>query len=146
MRINIKPVQITGTCPAGITTEDVFHIEGMNIVHGNDCPICFLAVTHIPMMIWQIQSGGRFFNHTSCPGCTLDLEQENRVVYLLAHSDKWQLSQIISEYLRLIKVIREPDSAKSLKNEAIGHQERGEFDEAKQKMMIAVDLLKKSKE
>jgi hypothetical protein len=140
--ISIKPVQITGACPAGVTSDDLFRIDGMNLKNPKGNKVCFLAVSHFPIMIWQLQGENRFFAHASCPGCIKAMEQENRVVFLLAHDDKWSLSQIISEYLRLSKEVEEPEFAKRLKIKAIEYQNRGEYTEAERKMEGALAILK----
>jgi hypothetical protein len=140
--INIKPVQIIGACPAGVTFDDLFQVDGMNLKNPKGNRVCFLAVSHFPIMVWQLQGENRFFAHASCPGCIKDMERENRVVFLLAHDDRWSLSQIISEYLRLSKSVGEPEVAKRLKIKAIGYQNRGEYTEAEREMEQALTLLK----
>jgi hypothetical protein len=145
-RIVVRPVQIIGTCPAGLMLEDGFQIDGMKLLNERGSTICFLAVGQLPIGqgVWQLQGGERFFSHLSCPGCTSDLAQENRVVFLLSHADKWELSQIISEYLRLCKQHGEPESARSLKEQAIRHQDRGEYAEATQKIKAALRELERA--
>lgn len=143
--IRVKPVEIVGACPAELTLGDEFQIEGMKVRGCGEGAVCFLAVSQISILplVWQLQSGERFFGHVSCPGCTVDLAQENRVVFLLSHADKWELSQIISEYLRLCKQHGEPEPARSLKEQAIRHQDRGEYAEATQKIRAALAELKR---
>jgi hypothetical protein len=144
--IRVKPVEIIGTCPAELTLDDEFRIEGMKVRGCGEGAVCFLAVSQISIvpLVWQLQSGERFFGHVSCPGCTADLAQENRVVFLLSHEDKWELSQTISEYLRLCKRHREPEAARQLKEEAIRHQNLGEYAEATQKIKAALKELKRA--
>jgi hypothetical protein len=93
-------------------------------------------------MVWQLQSENRFFSHSSCPGCISRLDQENRVVFLLGHVDKWELCQVIPEYLRLRRQHEERAAAGRLKAEAIEHQSRGEFGEAARKVRIAVQEMR----
>lgn len=145
-RIVVSPVQIIGACPAGLTPEDGFQIEGMKLLNERGRTLCFLALGQLPIGqgVWQLQGGERFFSHFSCPGCTVDLAQENRVVFLLSHEDKWELSQTISEYLRLCKRHGEPEAARRLKEEAIRHQNLGEYAEATQKIKAALKELKSS--
>jgi hypothetical protein len=144
--INVKPVQIIGACPAALTLADEFQIEGLRLNNPRQSTICFLAVSQLPIGqgIWQIQGEERFFSHVSCPGCTVALEQEKRVVFLLGHADKWELSQIISEYLRLSQHRQEPEAARRARDEAIQHQNRGEYAEATAKMASALRELKRS--
>lgn len=145
-KINIKPVEILGDCPADLQFEDVVHIEGMNLNNPRGKNICFLALTHFPIMIWQLQSEERFFSHASCPGCISQLDQENRVVFLLGHADKWDLCQLISKYLRLCKEHEETQPASTLKTEAIELQNQGKFAEAALKMKKAVEIMQRAAE
>ena len=142
-KINIRPVEIIGNCPASLALGDQFQIEGMKLGNPRQSNLCFLALSHFPIMIWQLQSESRFFSHASCPGCISRLDQENRVVFLLGHADKWALCQIISEYLRLCRQCEEPEIARRLKEEAIQHQNRGEYAEAARKMEAALKELKR---
>ena len=141
--INIKPVQVIGSCPAGLTLADEFQFAGMRLENPKNSSICFLAVSQIPIGqgIWQVQSEERFFSHVTCPGCIADLEQENRVVFLLGHADKWELCQSISEYLRLSKKYEESDLAVKLKNVAMQQQGGGEYSAAAETMQAAVKAL-----
>jgi hypothetical protein len=84
------------------------------------------------------------FSCLSCPGCTSGLAQENRVVFLLSHADKWALSQHISEYLRLCKRYVEPETAMQLKEEAIRDQARDEYAEAAQRMEAVLEAFKQA--
>jgi len=136
--IRVKPVTIIGNCPANLTLESEVQIQGMNLGNPNGNPICFLALSHLPVSTWQLQSGSRFFAHSSCPGCITDLDDENRVVFLLGHEDKWELCKVISEYLQLSKQYEEPKQALKLKREAMQHQNHGEFPEALDKMKAAL--------
>jgi hypothetical protein len=144
--INVKPVQIIGACPAALTLADEFQIQGLRLNNPQGSTLCFLAVSQfsIGQGIWQLQGEERFFSHVSCPGCTVALEQEKRVVFLLGHADKWELCQVISEYLRLCQGCDEPEAARRAKDEAIQHQNRGEYAEATLKMEIALRELKRS--
>jgi hypothetical protein len=143
--INIKPVQIIGSCPAGLTLADEFQIVGMRLENLGGSKICFLALSQIPIGqgIWQIQSEERFFSHVSCPGCIPNLERENRVVFLLGHADKWELCRLISEYLALSKQYKETDTSRQAKEEAIQYQNRGEYLEATQQMERALQELRR---
>jgi len=141
--INIKPVEIIGSCPAGLTPTDEFQFVGMRLENVKNSNICFLALSQIPIGqgIWQVQSEERVFSHVTCPGCIADLEQENRVVFLLGHADKWELCQSISEYLRLSKKYEESELALKLKSTAIEQQDRGEYSAAAETMKAAVEAL-----
>ena len=145
-RIVVRPVQIVGACPAGLTLDDGFQVEGMKLLNEQGSTLCFLALAQLPIGqgVWQLQGGERFFSHLSCPGCTVDLAQENRVVFLLSHEDKLELSQVISEYLRLCKRHGEPEAARRLKQEAIRHQKQGEYAETMQKITAALEVLKRA--
>ncbi len=139
--IKIKPVEIIGACPISLTFQDEFQIEGMRLKNPRGSRICFALIGQLPISTWQLQCGSRFFAHVSCPGCTTDLEDENRVVFLLGHADKWSLAQTISEYLRLSKLHGEPENALALKNAAIEYQNLGEFQQAERKMEAALRAL-----
>lgn len=141
-KVKITPVAFIGNCPANLDEEDEFQILGLNVENPGQHKLCFLAFTHFPIMVWQLQSEERFFSHASCPGCTSGMDEENRVVFLLGHADKWGLSQAISEYLSLLKRRREPEEAKLLKEEAIRHQERNEYTEASEKMHLALEIMR----
>jgi hypothetical protein len=141
--INIRPVKIIGNCPANLTLDDEFQIEAMRLWNPGGSNICFLVLSHFPISIWQLQSESRFFSHASCPGCISRPDEENRVVFLLGHEDKWKLCQTISGYLALCKQYEEPATAKRLKEEAIQHQNRGEYSEATQKMGVALKELER---
>ena len=141
--INIRPVKVIGHCPANVTLDDEFQIEGMSLRNPGGSNICFLALSHFPIGIWQLQGESRFFSHSSCPGCISRPDEENRVVFLLGHEDKWKLCQTISEYLALCKQYEEPETARWFKEEAIQHQNRGEYSEATQKMGAALKELKR---
>jgi hypothetical protein len=143
MKISVEPVEVRGHCPAGLTPDDDFEIEGMRLENPRGSRICFLALSQLPigMGVWQLQAGRRFFSHVSCPGCTTQLAEENRVVFLLSHADKRRLSRLISAYLSLSKSREETQAAQQLKAEAIAHQSRGAFEEAACKMAAAIDEL-----
>ncbi|HEX7542299.1 MAG TPA: hypothetical protein VF352_09225 [Anaerolineales bacterium] len=141
--INIRPVEIIGSCPAHLTQGDEFQIDELKLVNSGNVRICFLAISHLPPSVWQLQSEGRFFAHVSCPGCTRQLAEENRVVFLLGHTDKWDLCQAISEYRRLTRERPEPESAQQLRTQAMQAQCDGDFSQAALKMKAALDELKK---
>ncbi|MEW6094552.1 MAG: hypothetical protein AB1531_11385 [Chloroflexota bacterium] len=143
--IRVRPVEIRGHCPAGLTPESEFQINGMNLVHANDFPLCFLSFSHLPPSVWQLQSGERFFAHVSCPGCTTRLDEENRVIFLLGHADKWDLCQVISEYRRMIREHPESKKARQLRLEAMQAQANGDFLLATRKMLAAVSTFRKVK-
>jgi hypothetical protein len=142
--ILLKPVEIIGRCPANMSPDDVLQIKGMNLLNPEEHNACFLALSHFPPMVWQLQSESRFFSHASCPGCTSELEQENRVVFLLGHEDKWDLCQVISKYLKLRKKVGETKEAMALRDEAIRLQNRGEYSEALDPMRRALEELKRA--
>ena len=73
----------------------------------------------------RLRSQSRFFTHVTCPGCITDVDHENRVVFLLGHEDKWDLCQVISEYLSLSKQYGEPESMIYLLKETIRFQNQG---------------------
>jgi hypothetical protein len=143
--ILLKPVEIVGRCPADLSLDDVLLIKGMNLDNPGMKNVCFLALSHIPPMVWQLQSESRFFSHASCPGCTSELDRENRVIFLLGHEDKWDLCQVISDYLKLRNQIGETKRAAALRNEAILLQDRGNYVEALRLMLEALEELKLSK-
>jgi len=141
-RLKIKPVEINGVCPAQLELDSEFDIMDKRLENPVASPICFLAFSHLPISVWQLQSGERFFAHVSCPGCITDMEHENRVIFLLGHSDKWQLSQLISAYLSSSKQWGETAKAKQYKDEAIILQGKQDFAGAATLMEQAVAALK----
>jgi hypothetical protein len=141
--INIRPVEIIGACPAQLSQEDKFQIDELKLVNSGNVRICFLAISHLPPSVWQLQSEGRFFAHVSCPGCTRQLAEENRVVFLLGHTDKWDLCQAISEYRQLTRERPEPESAQQIRIQAIQAQSEGDISQATFKMKAALEDLKK---
>lgn len=140
-KISIKPVDIIGTCPISLGLNDLIQIEEMKVLNPDQNNICFLAICQFPPMIWQLQAGKRIFSHSSCPGCSSSLKNENRVIFLLGHVDKWNLCLSISRYLRLIKQQGEPDKAKRLKLEAIEYQNSNDFDLALKRMNEAIKII-----
>ncbi len=151
--INVKPVELIGNCRARLTLDDEFQIRGMNLENPRESKLCFLALGHLPPIISQLQWGDQFFAHATCPDCLSRLDQENCVVFLLGHADKWALCQAISEYRRLcrralpledLKQAEEPETSKQLRTAAIRYQKQGEYAKAAQKMTAAVEALKRA--
>jgi len=142
--ITAKPVQVIGNCPAGLTSDDEFQIDGLRLENPQGRRLCFLALSQFPLGqgVWQLQSGERFFSHVSCPSCMLRPTQENRVVFLLGHADKWELCQYISEYVALRQHHEEPEGARRAREEAMLYQDRGEYVAAAKKMAMALRALK----
>ena len=143
--ILLKPVEIIGRCPANLSPDDVLQIKGMKLENPGMNNVCFLALSHIPPMVWQLQSESRFFSHASCPGCTSELEQENRVIFLLGHEDKWDLCQVISDYLKHRKQFGETKRSAVLRDEAIRLQDQGNYAEALHPMREALKELQRAK-
>jgi hypothetical protein len=143
--INIKPVDIVGNCRANVTLDDQFQVEGVRLENPRQSNLCFLVLGHLPPIVQQLQSENHFFAHLSCPDCLSHLDQENRVVFLLGHADKWELCEAISEYDRLCREECEEESeiARQLKAEAIQSQKQGEYAKATQKMKAALQELKR---
>lgn len=139
-KVKVRPVEIIGRCPAGVTTADEFVLDGIRIENARNSVICLPALSQIPIGqgIWQVQNDERIFSHVSCPGCISEIENENRVVFLLGHSDKWELCQTVSEYMRLRKKHIEPRSAAALRNSAMEQQNSGEFAAAAETMKAAI--------
>ncbi len=142
--ILIRPVEIIGTCPAGLTPVAEWQLDGMNLHSSAGSPLCFLALSQIPIMVWQLQSDRRFFSHATCPGCTADPEHENRIVFLLAHADRWALSRMISDYLRLAKKHGVPPAAQRSNELAIERQNTGDFVGAERAMTRALAALREA--
>ncbi len=142
--IKIKPVEIVGTCRANLSPDDEFQIRGMNLDNPEQSNLCFLSLGHFPPIVSQLQRENHFFAHLACPDCLSRMEQENGVVFLLGHADKWELCQAISEYRRLCKLCtEEPEAAKQLEAEATQYQKQGDYSKATQKMTAAVAELKR---
>ena len=142
--IKIKPVEVVGVCRAKLTPDDEFQIKGMNLENPAQSKLCFLSLGHFPPIVSQLQHEHHFFAHLACPDCLSRMEQENGVVFLLGHEDKWDLCQAISEYRRLCKAYaEEPEFAKQLEQEATRYQKQGEYVKATEKMQAAVQELKR---
>ena len=63
---------------------------------------------------------------------------------MLSHEDKWELSQTISQYLRLCKRRGEPEAVRRLKQAAIRIQNWGEYAEATLKTTAALEELERA--
>lgn len=97
MKVRIGPSRIFGRCPAGYRVGDEFIIDGTNVsvVKG---PICYVALSAFTAQVTQIQRQQRTTSHLSCPGCSFDSKQDNRVVFVLGSEETWNLSKKFSEY------------------------------------------------
>lgn len=95
-KVLATPSRILGTCPAGHQIGDELVIEGMTVraVKG---PLCYVALSAFTCQVTQIKRG-RATNHVSCPGCTSDTGQANRVVFVLSSEAAWDLSRKYSAY------------------------------------------------
>jgi hypothetical protein len=164
--INVRPVELIGNCRAHLTPDDEFQIQGMKLENPRQSNLCFLALSHFPPIVSQLQRGKCFFAHVACPDCLARLEQENRVVFLLGHADKWTLCQAISEYRRLetrfleetgsltqgrplaglVRPLggKEPEISGQLRIAAIQDLKQGEYGKATQKMLAALEELKRA--
>lgn len=151
--IFFQPVEITGSCPAGLTNDHRFTVKGMTLVeasggggspHGGrafwpDTNVgCLAAMAHWLPSLWQLQGGKRFFAHASCPGCTTGRAPENRVVFLGGHADKWELCDAISQYLRTVRAAGENEAATAFKRQALELQDQGDFEGARRCMAQAL--------
>lgn len=142
--INVKPTELIGNCRAKITLEDEFQIEGMRLKNPRQSNICFMALGHLPPIVSQLQTKNNFFAHVTCPDCLSRLDQENRVVFLLGHADKWELCRALSEYDRLYRqCAEEPELASQLRVKAIQYQHEGEYLRAVQSIESALAELKR---
>jgi uncharacterized repeat protein (TIGR04076 family) len=142
--INVKPIEVIGNCRAQITVEDEFQIEGMRLMNPRQSNICFMALGHLPPIVSQLQSENHFFAHVTCPDCLARLDQENRVVFLLGHADKWELCRALSEYDRLCRqCAEEPEPASQLRVEAIQYQQEDEYFKAVHSIESALTELKR---
>lgn len=142
--IKVKPVEIIGECQANLTLEDEFQIRGVMLENPRQSSLCLMALSHLPPIVIQLQRETRCFTHVTCPDCLGRLESENRVVFLLGHADKWELCQAISAYERLCGECEEPKLARHLKEEALRHQNQGEYSLALHKMTAALEALKQA--
>lgn len=138
--IKIKPVEIIGHCRANLTRDDEFQVEGTNLVNPGQSNVCVGALSHLPPAISTLQRGEKFFAHARCQNCT-GLGQENRVVFLLGHADKWELCERMSEYSRLCAEYGESAVARQLKAEAAELQSQGEYAAALRSMEAALQEL-----
>ena len=142
--IKIKPVEIIGNCAAHLTLDDEFQIEGVTLKNPRQSKICLRAISYFPPIVVQLQRETRCFTHFTCPDCLSHLEPGHRVVFLLGHLDKWELCQAMSAYDRLCGECEEPEPARQLRDEALRHQDQGEYAQALQKMTAAVEALKRA--
>ncbi len=135
-----QPVEIHGTCPAGLTISHRWAVRGMSLVAASvdDGRICLAATSHWLPSLWQLQGGRRFFAHTSCPGCMVPGGSENRVVFLGGHADKWGLCRVISAYLRAVRVMGENEAARACKLRAMEMQDQGDYRGARRQMVQAL--------
>lgn len=138
--IKIKPVEIIGHCRANLTLDDECLVEGSNLLNPRQSNLCIGALSHLPPAISSLQKQ-RFIAHVRCQNCT-ELGQENCVVFLLGHVDKWELCECLSAYSRLCAEHGESAVARQLKLEAAQHQNRGEYAEALQKIGAALEELR----
>ena len=92
----------------------------------------------------RFRSRSRFFSHVTCPGRITDLDHENQAVFLLGQEDKWDLCQVISEYLCLSKQYGEAESAIYLKEEAISLPNQWMHPKSLHPMREAVEELKRA--
>lgn len=142
--IKVKPVEIMGACRANLTPEDEFQIKDMKLENPRRSNLCFLALSHLPPAVAQLQANNYFLAHVCCPDCLSQLDCEHRVTFLLGHADKWELCRAISEYRRLSKQYgEEPELAQELEELAIRYQKRGEYAKAVETMTEAVAELKR---
>jgi uncharacterized repeat protein (TIGR04076 family) len=97
MKVRIGPSRIFGACPAGYRISDEFIIDGTNVsvVKG---PICYVALSAFTAQVTQIQREQRATSHLSCPGCSFDSKQDNRVIFVLGSEEAWNLSRKFSKY------------------------------------------------
>lgn len=116
--IRVKPIEIIGECPLGISFKDEFIIENLGIKNPKKSKLCFLAISHLYYGIWGIQNNQVLVNHSSCPGCTNDLESENRISFLIAFPENWKLGEKITKYYEIIQQIDEPEDARKLRLKA----------------------------
>jgi hypothetical protein len=143
--IRVKPIEIIGTCPAGLELTSEFDIEGMNIRNYKQSELCFESFCHLAGNIWWLRSGKKFFIHVSCPGCIADMANENRVVFLLGRPDKWELGEVFTEYWKLRRKHGEPEEAKQLRLEAEELEREGNrYSEVLQKLRAALEVLRSS--
>jgi len=142
--IRVKPVEIIGSCPINITKKDEFVIEGLQIKNPNRNKLCFLAISHLYYGIWGIQGNQVLINHTSCPGCITEIEEENRVSFRLGYKEHWELGKIITNYYSLLKNYSEPENAKKLRLAAEEHLfgEKMNYKIAFKTMKLAIKIMK----
>lgn len=142
--INIKPVEIFGDCLADLTLDDQFQVKAMKLEIPRACTLCFQALSYFPSIILQLQHDNHFYAHATCGAdCVTQQDSETCVIFLLGHADKWDLCQAISEYRRLCKQCPEPEEARQLRLEATQCQKQGEYEEAAQKMEVALEELQR---
>ena len=97
MKVRIGPSRIFGKCPAGYQVGDKFTIDGTN-VSVEKGPICYVALSAFTAQVTQIQTQQRTTSHLSCPGCSFNSKEDNRVVFVLSIEESWSLSRKFSKY------------------------------------------------
>jgi len=97
MIVRAGPSRIFGKCPAGHQIGDELTITG-TILRALKGPICYVAMSAFTDQVTQIQRRERVTSHLSCPSCSFDSDQDNRVVFVLGSEDTWSLSKKYSEY------------------------------------------------
>ena len=142
--IRVKPVEIIGECPIGISFKDEFLIEGIEIKNPKKSKICFLAISHLYYGIWGIQNNQVLINHSTCPGCINNLESENRISFLMAFPENWKLGEKITKYNEIIQQIEESEVAKKLRLKAEAHLigEKMNYDLALKGIKMATKIIK----
>lgn len=68
------------------------------VVYSVRGPLCYIALSAFTQQVTEIRRRERVTSHISCPGCSSNLDQENRVVFVLGNEDAWNLSKKFSAY------------------------------------------------
>ena len=116
--VTIKPIEILGTCPAGIGLDDETTISGMNVLTQPHQAVCFNLITQYTQAIWAIKKGWQNYFHASCPGCIKDLDNENRVICLIHDKERPEMGKLFTEYWRMRAERGETEKSKTLRTEA----------------------------
>jgi hypothetical protein len=76
---------------------DEFILDGA-MVQAIKGPLCYVALSAFTDQVTQIQRRERVTSHLSCPGCSFNTDQDNRVVFVIGSEDAWSLSKKFSAY------------------------------------------------
>lgn len=140
VKVLASPSRIFGECPAGHQVGDEFILEG-TIVRPVKGPLCYVALSAFTDQVTQIRRRERVTSHLSCPGCSFDSDQENRVVFVLGSEDAWGLSKKFSAYNWARLDGRATEMSARYCDLSWQHTQAGNYAEAERAMEQAIEHL-----